>query len=184
VAMAKTATYPSDRLTVEDVWAMPNDGRRHELVDGVLIVTPAPAPLHQLAVFRMARLLDDAAPEDVRVLPAPLDYKISEHTMLEPDVIVARKSDYGPLRIEKTPLLVVEVLSPSTARYDAGTKRLAYEAARVPWYWVVDPDEPSLTVLELVEGAYVERDRVVGDGTHEGTTPFGVRVVPADLVRS
>lgn len=174
----------AEALTVEDVWAMPDDGRRRELVDGMLIVTPAPRVLHQLALFKLARLLDDAAPDGVTVLPAALDYKVSDATLLIPDVAVAHWTDFGPLRLERTPMLLAEVRSDSTARYDAGTKRLAYEAAGVPWYWMVDPDEPSLTVLELVDGSYVEHAHVVGDGAYEATAPFAVRVVPSGLVRA
>src|SRR5207302_2669731 len=144
-------------LTCEDVWAMPDDGYRHELIDGALIVTPAPSWRHQLALGALFALLREHCPPDLRVLVAPVDWVISDTTFVEPDIVVARKADFGPPRPEKPPLLAVEVRSPSTARFDAGTKRLAYEAAGLRWYWLVDPDAPSITVLELVDGSYVER---------------------------
>jgi Uma2 family endonuclease len=103
--------------------------------------------------------------------------------MVEPDIIVARKVDYGPLNLQKTPVMVVEVRSPRTARFDTGTKRLTYEAAGVRWYWMVDPGEPRLTVLELVDGAYVETASVAGDEPYVSTAPIAARVVPHDLVR-
>ena len=162
---------------------MPDDGYRHELIDGALIVTPAPRHRHQRALTRLLVLLANACPPELEALPAPFDYKISEYTMLEPDIVVARTADYGPLRLEKTAVLVVEILSPSTAKYDTGLKRLAYEAAGVPWYWLVDPQEPRLTVLQLVDGAYVEAADVRGHDAYDAAAPFAVRVVPAGLVR-
>jgi Uma2 family endonuclease len=96
---------------------------------------------------------------------------------------VARNADVGEKRLERTPVLVVEVHSPSTRKTDLGTKRLAFEAAGVPVYWLVDPDVPSLTVLRPDEGRYVEEAVVEGDGVYDGVSPFAVRVVPADLVR-
>lgn len=181
-SLVDVATYPSDLLTCDDVWAMPDDGRRRELIDGMLIVNPAPRHLHQRASMRLSLLLGNACPPDLEVLAAPFDYKISDTTLLLPDIIVARKIDYGPLRLEVAPLLVVEIRSPSTAKFDVGTKRLTYEAAGVRWYWLVDPDQPSLTVLELVDDAYVEVASVTGDDAYDAAEPIPARVVPSALV--
>src|SRR5207237_1638461 len=108
---------------------------------------------------------------------------VSEHTVLQPDLVVARSSDFGEANLQGTPLLVVEVQSPSSRRIDLGTKRLAFEGAGVPSYWLVDPDEPSLTVLQLEEGVYREAARVTGEQAYIASTPFPVRIVPTDLVR-
>ena len=127
-------------LSYDDLQAMPDDGHRYELVDGVLIVTPAPRVSHQRAVARLIVLLAGAAGDEHDVLPAPFDYKVSDLTVLQPDLLVARRTDLGAERLERTPLLVVEVQSPSTRRIDLGTKRLAFEGAGVPWYWLIDPE--------------------------------------------
>ncbi|MGI9119591.1 MAG: Uma2 family endonuclease [Acidimicrobiales bacterium] len=84
---------------------------------------------------------------------------VSDSTVFQPDVLVTRRSDVGATRLEGAPLLVVEVLSPSTRLTDRGTKRLAYEAAGVPSYWLVDPHQPSLTVLHLDAVATSRRPR-------------------------
>lgn len=182
MSMEAILTGSNGPFTCEDVWAMPDDGRRRELIDGVLIVSPSPGFAHQRALGRLFILLSAACPPEFEVIPAPFDYKISGNTLVVPDITVARTADYGRLRLEKTPLLVVEVRSPSTGRIDAGTKRLTYEAAGIPWYWLVDPIEPRLTVLQLVDGAYVEAASVAGDEVYEATAPIPVRVVPIDLV--
>jgi len=169
-------------LTYDDLQAMPDDGHRRELVNGVLVVTPAPGTAHQRCVYRLAALLLGAVGADHDVLGAPYDYQIGPTTVLQPDLLVARRADLGETRLERTPLLVVEVLSSSTRLTDLGTKRLAYGAAGVPAYWLVDPAEPSLTVLRLGEDGYAEEAKVVGDGRHQATYPFQVLVVPVELV--
>ncbi len=173
-------------LTVEDVWDLPDDGHRHELIDGVLLMTPAPGSDHQVCVVRLATLLDAAAGSDDMVLIAPFDWLAGSSTLLQPDVLVARRIDIaatGGKRLERPPRLVVEVHSPSTRKVDLGTKRLAFEAAGVPTYWLVDPVEPRLTVLRLVDGRYVEEASVAGAEAYTTTDPFALSEVPADLLR-
>jgi Uma2 family endonuclease len=170
-------------LTYTDLEGMPDDGRRYELVDGVLVVTPAPGTAHQRCVYRLAALLLAAAVADHDVLGAPYDYLVGPTTLLQPDLLVARREDVGEARLERPPLLVVEVLSPSTRLTDLGTKRLAYEAAGVPAYWLVDPGEPRLTVLGLHDGRYVQEAEVVADERYQTGSPFNVAVMPSELVR-
>ena len=169
-------------LTEDDLATMPDDGHRYELLDGTLLVTPAPSWDHQSCVTSLVVLLFAARQPGQAVLVAPFDVRLSRITVLEPDVIVADKANMTPARLEGPPLLAVEVLSPSTRRIDLGAKRLAYEAAGVPAYWLVDPDGPSLSVLELDAGRYVERATVTGDEAFPATFPFAVTVVPARLL--
>ena len=169
-------------LTYADLKGMGDDGHRYELVDGVLVVTPAPGTAHQACVAQLVARLTVAAGADVLVLCAPYDYLVAPATLLQPDVLVARREDVGETRLERPPLLVVEVLSPSTRLTDLGTKRLAYEAAGVPAYWLVDPHEPSLTVLRLHKDRYAQEAKVVADERYEASHPFDVAVVPSELV--
>jgi Uma2 family endonuclease len=170
-------------LTYQDVQRFPPDGHRYELVEGVLLVTPGPDADHQSCVVNLAVALKLAAGDEHFVVPAPFDFYVSEVTYFEPDIVVALDEDVGPDRLERTPLLLVEVASRSTRLVDLGTKRLAYEAAGVPEYWLVDPDEPSLTVLRLVAGRYQEVARVTGDERYDATFPFPVTIVPGRLGR-
>lgn len=169
-------------LTEDDLATMPEDGHRYELLDGALLVTPAPNIGHQTCVVSLVVLLHAACLPEHKVIVAPFDVRFSATTVLEPDVLVTRRSEVGEARLERPPLLVVEVLSPSTRRIDLGTKRLAYEGAGVPAYWLVDPDGPSLTVLHLEGDRYVEQAVVSGDDRYDATFPFAVTVVPAQLL--
>jgi Uma2 family endonuclease len=169
--------------TVDDLRHLPDDGLQYELADGVLLVTPAPRPRHQRAVLRMAVLLQAGVPPDLEVFVAPLDFQPTRHRSLQPDVLVVRRADVGEENVTTGVLLAVEVLSPSTRAKDLVLKRALYEDSGVPSYWVVDPDEPSLLVLELQDGGYVETARVTGDGTAEVAAPFPLAVTPTELLR-
>lgn len=171
-------------LTWDDLQQLPDDGYRRELVHGQLLVTPSPMMGHQNVVFQLGLLLGNTCPHELKVLPAPCDWKLSPETVFEPDLMVIDRTDYHPAAVfTGTPHVVVEVLSPSTRDTDLSLKRLEYEQAGVPAYWLVDPDAPWLTVLHLVDGAYREVARVEGSGSYQADLPFPVTVVPAHLAR-
>lgn len=170
-------------LTKADLADMPADGRRYELLDGVLIVTPAPSPRHQDAVMSLGILLHGACPRELKVLTAPLDVDLSQDTLLEPDVLVFRREQADRRQVNGAPLLVIEVLSPSTRRIDLHLKRARYEAAGSQSYWVFEPGgPPALTAWELRDGAYVEVASVTGPEKFAAELPFPVTVVPGELV--
>jgi Uma2 family endonuclease len=125
-------------------WTAPEDGNRYELLDGALLVTPAPSFDHQLVATELLVRLRTCAPlaAIAHVLGAPLDVIVNGDTVLEPDIVVVRTRT-GERR-RATPvvpelLLAVEVLSPSTARHDLGRKRMVLQSAGLAAYWVVDP---------------------------------------------
>ncbi|MDP9444864.1 MAG: Uma2 family endonuclease [Actinomycetota bacterium] len=181
--MEAVTTLPWSRaLQRADLARMPDDGHRYELVDGTLIVTPAPSPRHQTAVLALARLLSDRCPTDCQVFVAPLEVVLADDTVLQPDVIVARRADLTDRDLPAPPVLAVEVTSPSTRRVDLTLKRSRYEAVRCPSFWVVDPDAPSLTARELRATTYEEVAHVVGEQRYDATTPYEVTVCPAQLI--
>lgn len=189
--MVAVQKLPMSRpLTVADLEAMfadrpddrPEDGHRYELLDGVLLVSPGPEWFHQRAVGRLLRLLDDACPADLEAMVGPFDIVLAEDTLLQPDVFVARLEDLTTKRLPGAPVLAVEVLSPSTRRYDLLLKRSRFEASGCPSYWVVDPQEPSLRAWDLVDGSYVESGTVKGEELFSAKLPFSVELRPAELV--
>jgi Uma2 family endonuclease len=181
--MMTVTTLPRSRpFTWRDLEAMPDDGHRYELIDGALVVTPAPSIPHQSVAFALARLLHGACPPHLKVLMAPLAVRLADDTELQPDILVARRSDLTHRNLPAAPALAVEVLSPSTRLIDINLKKARYEAAGCPSYWTVDPDGPQLTAWELADGAYVPVAHVVGDEPFRATKPFPVTVVPADLL--
>ncbi len=169
-------------LTALDVAELCDERIRYELIDGVLIEMPSPSRPHQRAVVRLIGLLLAAEPPGAEVLTAPFDI-LSEDTAVQPDVIVIPK---GPTAahgyVEGAPLLVVEVLSPSTALYDLNTKFKRYERAGVTSYWVIDPVKLRLIAWELRDGEYVEVADVTGKESWTAELPFPVTITPAELV--
>lgn len=185
-AMASEAPgLPHGRpLTRADLDTMPDDGHRYELLDGILIVSPAPRIVHQRVLFNLSHLVRTACPPTLEVLFAPVDVVLADDTVLQPDLIVAATDDFTERDLPVAPVLAVEVLSPSTRSYDLLLKKERLQRAGCAHYWVVDPDTLSMTAWELRHGAYVETARASGDEAFVVTAPFGLTVSPAELVRT
>lgn len=172
-----------DRVwTREERDALPPDGSRHELLDGALIVTPSPGVPHQRMVVRLAQLLLAACPADLEVFFAPLDVTLAQDTVLEPDLLVVRRSQAAGATLDGVPLLAIEVASPSTRLVDRNLKLPRFERAGCASFWILDPANPSLTAWELRDGHYVEVAHVSGDQSWSATLPFPVTITPADLL--
>lgn len=138
------AQPPPRKLTYEDYCAIPEDGLRHEIVDGVHFVSPAPLDLHQHLCVNLTLLLGNfLRTTKLGVLrQAPSDVLLEEHTIVQPDHYVVLAANLGRLQrngCHGPPDLVVEVLSPGNTRHDLVRKFARYEAAGVPEYWIVDP---------------------------------------------
>jgi Uma2 family endonuclease len=133
------------RWTADMVRALPDDGNRYEVVDGELLVTPAPTRPHQRAASEVLRLLSDYA-RAVGIgeaLMSPADIELDPHGMVQPDVFVDGYVGGRPTNewnVGAPLLLVVEILSPGTARADRTIKRRRYQRAGIPEYWIVDLD--------------------------------------------
>lgn len=172
---------PRQALTRADLDAMPDDGLRYELLDGSLIVTPAPSVAHQATVTELMRVLLPACPDHLYLLTAPTDVVLAEDTVLQPDLMVVERTCLQSLTAALRPLLVIEVLSPSTGRIDLTLKKSRYEAAGTPAYWVVDIAGPSITAWELVDGRYAEPTVVVGEEILQVAAPFDVALSAGSL---
>lgn len=137
--------HAADHWTAQQVRALPENGNRYELIAGELLVTPAPRGVHQEAIVALVTRLEPWLRETRigRVLVSPADLSLGEDEVLQPDLFVYRTATGARLR-DWTDIvelrLVVEVVSPSTARYDRQLKRRRYQRAGIAEYWIVDPD--------------------------------------------
>jgi Uma2 family endonuclease len=153
-----TVTQP--RYTYDDLRAMPDDGKRYELIDGVLVVTPAPSYEHQEVSGNVFAPLRNFVRTNRlgKVYDAPADIRFSEGAIVQPDVFFVSNARRHLLRggqtLEGAPDLIVEVLSPSTRDVDLGRKLALYAASGVPEYWTVDLVMRAVTVYALVNGRY------------------------------
>ncbi|MBA4070697.1 MAG: Uma2 family endonuclease [Gemmatimonas sp.] len=163
--MGMPAATDTRYWTPEDVWALPDDGNRYECIDGALLVTPSPSPPHQTVLVELlGHLMPFTKASGIgRVLPSPADIRLEATNIVQPDLFVAPLVDGRSVikdwREVSSLLLAVEVLSPSTARYDRGLKRRYYQRGKVAEYWIVDLE------ARLVERwrAGEERPEVVTD---------------------
>jgi len=142
------------KLTFEQFRELPSDGKRYELVYGEVHVTPATATRHQFALQNLYESLGPYVHKDrvgeVRLVP--LDMRLGEETVLQPDLIFISNARAGIIQedwIAGSPDLAVEVLSPSTAGHDRATKLPIYAEARVPEVWFLDPKAKTVEVLTL-----------------------------------
>ncbi len=181
--MTTQASRPFTHADLEDI---AEDGYRREIIGGSLIVTPAPNAGHQRVTARLVSILLAAERPDTVVLPAPCDWYLPSGDSVEPDLLVIDRSDFQPagaVPASATPLLVVEILSPSNANQDRLVKRALYESLGVPAYWIVDPLAPSLLALRLRDEKYQAEAEATGEEAYVTDWPYPVRVVPAELGR-
>jgi Uma2 family endonuclease len=140
---------PVPLLTIDMLDDFPDDGNRYELLEGMLLVTPAPNNAHQVVATRLARLLANALePNAGAEVVAVGAIQRGKHTQLQPDILVY-PSTYPPTahwRDIRDWWLAVEVLSPSSRLYDREVKRGAYLALGVEEYWIADPGDCSVEV--------------------------------------
>ena len=131
---------PTPVTTIEELLALPHDGMRHELLDGVHAVTPSPSRDHQRVLRNLMITLHRATEgSEYEVLSSPADIYLGSRTLVQPDLflIETQPSDTN-WRDAPAPVLTIEILSPSTASRDRTTKRRIYLESGIQEYWVVD----------------------------------------------
>jgi Uma2 family endonuclease len=182
MSVVTVADWPAagQPFTVADLDRLPDDGRRYELLDGGLIVSPRPGMIHQFVGSRLFLALNSACPVDLCVMYEP-GVELGPQTEFAPDLVVIRMDQVEGAKMVEPPMLVVEIRSPSTALVDLNRKKDAYARFGVPSYWIVDPDPagPEFTIFELQDGKYFLEAKT----TEPFITarPFPVSIAPASL---
>lgn len=157
-------TKLNGRLGYREYLCFPQDGQRHEIIDGEHLVNPAPDTYHQTLSRRIQfQLYAQIELQGLgEVFNAPTDLQLSETDIVQPDLIVVlkrKRTIITPRKIKGTPDLIVEILSASSADNDRVLKKELYRKASVSEYWVVDPDEQILDQFILRGEVYVLTDR-------------------------
>lgn len=168
---------PQGQWTYDDYARLPDDGRRYEIIEGVLYVAPSPDVAHQTAVgwIFYYLLVHVQLAGKGRVFSAPIDVELSPARVVQPDVVVVlaeHASIITPARIVGAPDLVVEVASPGTAGYDRREKQDVYVRSGVPEYWVADTYARTIEVLVLEGSVYRSR------GVFRGKATLPSQVIP------
>lgn len=148
-----------ERLTLADYTQLPDDGKRYEILEGILEVTPSPDYVHQSISGRLYLVLGNYLEKSPsgQVISAPMDVIFCDDTICQPDLLYIRQERIPQIvsdRVRGAPDLIVEILSPTTCRRDLHTKKQVYARHAVPEYWVINPIENSVLVFRLVGKAY------------------------------
>jgi Uma2 family endonuclease len=170
---------PQGSWTYDAYAALPDDGNRYEIVQGVLLMSPAPEPAHQGIVEEINSYLRTQILSTKRglVFTSPIDVVLSEHVSVQPDVLVILKEHLdrvGSKRIAGAPDLVVEVISPGSKFQDRVVKHSVYERFGVPEYWLVKSDDQTIEVFVLDKGNYRSL------GIFRGEQPLKSHLIPAN----
>ncbi|MFT4038231.1 MAG: Uma2 family endonuclease [Thermomicrobiales bacterium] len=177
----------AERLaTYWDLLDTPDDGMQRQIIAGEMIVTPAPLFSHLFVQTNLQELLAAFLRETGvrRVFPAPADVCVGPYDVVQPDLMVLEEADTNRYLdkgvVDAPPIIVVEVLSPSTARVDRVAKAALYARFGVQEYWIVDPSAASVEVFSLTEGMYqpvVAND----DGSVNSEALHGFVLRPAEI---
>jgi Uma2 family endonuclease len=167
-----------ERYTYADYQQLP-EGAPYQLINGSLVMAPSPATRHQRIVAYLYRSLYNHAPDRGEVLFAPMDVKLSDTDVLQPDLMFVSESRLdriGEQVIDGAPDLVMEVLSPATAHHDLTTKKRLYEVHGVQEYWIIDPDSSTVEVHTNTDTGFTQHARQVDSGTASSALLSGLTV--------
>ena len=167
-----------ERYTYDDYVRLP-EGAPYQLINGSLVMSPAPALQHQRIVAYLYRSLYACIGYGGEVLFSPIDVKLSDTDVLQPDLVFVaqeRLNIIGEQVIDGAPDLVMEVLSPSTAHHDLTTKKRLYEMHGVHEYWVVDPKSRTVEIHTRTDTGFIQHQRRVDSGTATSALVEGLAV--------
>ncbi|NNN04651.1 MAG: Uma2 family endonuclease [Elusimicrobia bacterium] len=165
------------KFTYDDYLLFPEDGRRHELIDGERFMTPAPSTRHQKIVGNLVRFLKNhvARTKEGEVFVAPTDVVLSDVDVVEPDLLficAARASIITEKNIQGPPDFVIEIISQTSRKTDETVKRKLYERYGVREYWIVDPELETVDVHRLTDRGYVRASELSLEADHAVETPL------------
>jgi Uma2 family endonuclease len=183
--MAAVALDHAGPWSEADYLALPETRERIELLDGSLLVTPAPSSDHQQLARRLANLLEAAAPVELEVVEA-VNLRVGPSQFLIPDLLITRRLEAVGTYQPEDVVLVAEVVSPSTTTTDRITKPQLYAAAGIPWFLRVEPafpQPPGLWLHRLAGAAYIQHAQASAGGTLTLTEPVQTIIDPAVLLR-
>jgi Uma2 family endonuclease len=174
-----TSARAQARLTYQDFLRIPDDGKRHEIIDGVHYVTPSPNLRHQQLSGRLHYAIEHYLrrhPGVGEVFYAPFDVVLSNWDVVEPDLLLVLSDQRTILteqNVQGAPALVIEILSPTTRRRDETIKRKLFERVGVREYWLVDPRDRSVVIfLRTVKGEFTRSATLLADESSMLTTPL------------
>lgn len=169
--------------TVDDLEHTPDDGKRYEIFDGKMVMSPAPTRPHQRATRAIWRLLDRACPPDLEVWFAPVDFQPTRRRSYQPDVMVTRRADPLPEKaLQEPPVLAVEVVSRGSRKLDLEVKPQAYATSGIHLCWTFDPQKLHFVARRRQGVEYVTVAEATGEDRIRLDQPYPVEICPAEII--
>ncbi len=181
------STPVQGQWTYADYLALPDDGKRYEIIEGVLYVANAPNSDHQTIVTELSRQLGNfiVGQKRGRLLVAPFEVHLSVRSRpVQPDLLFVSAERWPEGRLpyfEGAPDLIIEVISPSSVRIDRVVKFTAYEAAGVPEYWIVNPHTHTIEVHTLSHGEYALLGEYTNGETVQSAVLEGINIIASTV---
>lgn len=181
-----TAVSEALKFTYSDYRLLPDNGKRYEILEGELLMSPSPNTKHQIVLLNLAAILKSFVERNNlgQIFIAPYDIVLSKYDVVQPDIIFVLNKNEQIIKsthIEGVPDLVIEIISPGSAQRDRIIKRKIYALHGVKEYWMVHPEKEQIQVLRLEKGDF----RKITDLTKEDvlTSPMfnGLEIRFADV---
>ncbi|MDQ2787438.1 MAG: Uma2 family endonuclease [Chloroflexota bacterium] len=165
MALRRTETQP---MTYDDYCLLPDDGKRYQVIEGELFVSPAPRTTHQQIIVQLMALLHThvTAHRLGKVYVAPTDVLLSPTTVVQPDILFIRRENLGiitELNIQGPPDLCIEVLSPGTESVDRERKMAVYARYGVQEYWIINPMRQMVSIYACDSGIFALKREMTGN---------------------
>ena len=172
---------PKKKYTYQDYFNLPDDGKRYELINGELVMTPAPNTMHQNIIVKLIYEIERFLQQQKigKLLCAPTDVRFSDTNILQPDIIFIPNGRSGIIKenmIDGPPDLIIEILSPATAYYDLLEKKEIYEQSGVKEYWIVDPKKLRIDVYRNIGQRFELNQRIESAGIAKSLVIEGFEV--------
>ena len=176
------------KWTYSDLLLFPDDGKRHELIDGEHIVSPSPFTKHQRILVNLTRIIGTFLKQHPigQIFVAPMDVVLSDFDVVEPDLLFIA-SEHASIITEKhimgVPDWVIEILSVSSRKTDEIIKRKLYEHYGVQEYWIVDPELEMVKTYRMIQKGYIRTTEISCPSNEILTTPLlsGMEIKPAEI---
>jgi Uma2 family endonuclease len=169
----------SSLFTYDDYLTLPNDGKRYEIINGDLYMSPAPLPEHQLISIRLEEIFLSYVRKEKwgKIFHAPIDVVFSMTEIVQPDIVLVskqREEIIAKKNLISAPDLIVEILSETTEKTDRTKKKEMYEKYGVREYWIVDPSDQSIEIFVLEQSRYATAQKFVNDDIVDSTILPGI----------
>ncbi|MEW6095325.1 MAG: Uma2 family endonuclease, partial [bacterium] len=147
-----TVATEEEKWTYQDYVQLPNNGKRYQIIQGEVYMSPAPVPYHQEVLWNLAQMLSNFVRKNRlgKIFIAPCDILLSDVNVVQPDIFFISKENLNIIKdkyIEGVPDLIIEITSPYTQKLDKIVKKKLYETYKVKEYWIVDVDKKTLQIL-------------------------------------